>query len=120
MKCSACQKDVPDGAKFCPWCGKEPLPQKIDAAWVAGMQEEINETRRAGKSLTAAFITSMVVGSIILNLWIAWPIWFQRRDTVVLIIAILMFVLAVSIIPFIYRYTKKREQLIKKLKDGGG
>ena len=62
--CPKCNQQFDEGARFCPACGAQVVEHVTDAAWVAGIQEEIKESRggrtaclwiMAGGLLFAAF-----------------------------------------------------------------
>lgn len=113
MKCSACQKDVPDGAKYCPWCGKETSRDESNASWIAGMQEEIREFKSNQYIWSIIFLFMTITAAF--GFTFGWGI---SGSLLVLIISISATILALASIPFVIYYSNKKERAIKALKEG--
>ena len=63
-RCPKCSTEVDGAAKFCSACGARLETEVVDAAWIAGMQEEIKDAKHNVWIFGGGMLLSFLIGFI--------------------------------------------------------
>ena len=110
--CPQCRAQLDDDAVYCSKCGAKISSNQPDAAWIAGMQEEIKDANSNSSAGIGAFIISLI------GICASYVFYIISEWTLFLVLSpIFAFLVIVAIGLSIY-YSKKAEKLREQLKSG--
>lgn len=119
MKCSTCGKEYDEGFAYCPWCGTSIASTQEAASFrQIAAKEKLRDLRR--NEVWSGVAGGLGLGGgllfLVLTLWV-FPELKPLPAFMVGLIALLL-VIGVICIPLSYRYSRKRQDLVKNLEKG--
>ena len=112
--CPKCNAEIDKPSKYCPACGAKLVEERIDSAWIAGMQEEIKKASSNGKWMLLPFFMGffLVVAAIIYSPFTSGML-LGHLIFIPLGVIIMIFSAAMGI-----HYSNKSKKLVRQLKEG--
>ncbi len=114
-RCPKCNTEVDEVARFCPACGARLGTEVVDAAWIAGMQEEIKEARHLMYGFGGVMVFTTICACIP---WILAACLSVDSSGWTWITVLLGVVVGIVSIIFIVYNGRRVDRLTRELKEG--